>query len=201
MDIKPKTVDDYIHLAEPFAQPVLIHLRNLVHTACPQVEEALKWGMPHFIYKTNLCAMASFKHHCSFMIHKAALIVASQDVLKPIGTSGMGNFGKIKSLSDLPSDEIILGLLQRAIELTDQGIELPKIKKSIQVPDLPEDFREALQERMEVYDQFESMAPSHRKEYIEWISDAKREATRQQRIATAVEWISQGKGRNWKYMK
>ncbi len=196
-----KAVDDYILNAEPFAQPILIHLRKLVHSACPQVEEVLKWGMPHFIYKGNLCAMASFKNHCSFMIHKASIIDEKEEILKPIGSSGMGNFGKVSKISDLPDDETLINLLLCAVELNESGIELPKVKKPVVVPELPADFRDALQEQMEVFERFESMPPSHRKEYIEWITEAKRDVTRQQRITTAVEWISQGKGRNWKYMK
>jgi hypothetical protein len=89
-------VDAYIARAATFAQPILKHLRATVHNACPEVEEALKWGMPFFVYRGSpLCSMAAFKQHCSFGFWKAALVTGT----KRGAREGMGDFGKITALA------------------------------------------------------------------------------------------------------
>lgn len=199
--MKNPKVDAIIYAAAPFAQSILIHIRELVHQVCPDVEETIKWGMPHFDYMgASLCGMGAFKQHCSLFFPKASLMEDVHGYLGEVGQQGMGNFGKITDVNELPPDEALMDYIAQAMELNRKGIKVKKVKKEIVVPELPDDFRDALQEEMSVFEQFECMAPSHRKEYIEWIEEAKREATRTQRIQTAVEWISQGKSRGWKYM-
>jgi uncharacterized protein YdeI (YjbR/CyaY-like superfamily) len=199
--MKNPKIDVIIESAQPFAQPILMHIRDLVHEVCPEVEETIKWGMPHFDFSgASMCGMGAFKQHCSLFFPKASLMKDGFGYLGDVGQEGMGNFGKIGALSELPPDGALKDYMYQAMELNRKGIKVKKVKKEIVVPELPDDFRDAMQEDMSVFEQFESMAPSHRKEYIEWITEAKRPETRANRIITAVEWISQGKGRNWKYM-
>lgn len=187
-------VDAYIERAAPFAQPILSHLRALVHGTIPGLEEALKWGMPHFIYRgKNLAGMSAFKAHAAFMIHGD-------------GRQGdaMGQFGKIATLADLPGDNSMKDKLIAAKERIDsEGTALKKktgaprtAKPELPVPD---DFAAALKANPAAQAALEQFAPSHRREYIEWIVEAKRVETRAKRIEQAVAQLAEGKKRNWKY--
>ena len=199
MGKKDKRVDDYIAKSANFAKPILSHLRSLVHTACPLVEETIKWSFPNFDYKGAFCSMAAFKAHCSFGFWKAALM-KDAGTLKNNQQNAMGHLGKITSLADLPPDKILIGYIKEAVRLNDEGIKLPRKKpvekKEILIPDY---FTLALRKNKKALQAFEAFSPSHKKEYIEWITDAKTEETRNRRMATAIEWIAEGKGRNWKY--
>lgn len=186
-------VDDYIAKAAPFAQPILTHLRNAVHLAVPGLDEGIKWGMPHFIYKgKNLAGIAAFKAHCAFVIHGD-------------GRQGdaMGQYGKIAAMADLPGDNEIKSKLVAAMERIDSaGTALkPKAAPRMAKPDLPilPEFAAALAANPQAKATLEAFAPSHRREYLEWISEAKRPETRDKRIAQATEWLAEGKKRNWKY--
>lgn len=198
---KDKRIDEYIAAAQPFAQPVLKHLRKVIHQAGAELEEAIKWGFPHFDYNGKiLCAMAAFKHHCSFNLWLAGHLDKTN---KSTGdAAGMGIFGKITSLKDLPPDEEIMELLHKAMALTDAGktIQRKAPAKNITVA-APEDFLSLLNKNKEASEYFAKFSPSKKKEYIEWVTDAKTETTRAKRMATAVEWIAEGKSRNWKYEK
>ena len=189
-------IDAYIDNAAPFAQPILRHLRELVHDACPEVEETIKWGMPHFMYKGMLCGMSSFKSHAAFGFWKGSLILGE----KSKSEESMGQFGRITALSDLPSDAAIQKYVKAAMKLNEQGIAAPRKRSPKPDLPLPDDFRAAL-EKQKVLAVFEAGSPSHRREYIEWITEAKSNATRARRIATAVQWVGEGKSRNWKYEK
>jgi uncharacterized protein YdeI (YjbR/CyaY-like superfamily) len=196
-------IDTYIAQSAPFAQPILHHLRAIVHEACPEVVEAIKWGFPVYEYKGMLCHMASFKKHCAFGFWKAPLMEAV--LILPGGVKGtsMGSLGKLATVSDIPTKEKMTELIHYAMSLNDRGIKVAPNKppKKEELP-VPEAFRQALDSHLEVAEIFDhTFAPSHRKEYIEWINEAKTEATREKRIATAIEWISEGKQRNWKYQK
>lgn len=199
MGKKDPRIDNYISNALPFARPLLSHLRKLVHQACPDVEETIKWGMPSFDYKGPYCSMASFKQHCAFGFWKASLMDSE---LRENQKSSMGHLGKITSLEDLPSDKILLSYLAEAKRLNDEGIKLPA-RKPVQKADVvvPQYFTKALKTNQKAYEAFKAFSPSHRKEYIEWITEAKTEVTRNKRMNTAIEWIVEGKGRNWKYME
>ena len=199
MGKKDKRVDAYIAKSAPFAQPILNHLRELVHKACPDAEETIKWGFPNFDYKGPFCNMAAFKEHCAFGFWKAALM-KDADKLKDNQQNAMGHAGKIKSLSDLPSDKIMIGWIKEAVKLNDDGVKLPPRKKTEKKePVIPEYFTKALNKNKKALKAFEVFSPSHKREYIEWITDAKTEETRNRRMETAFEWMSEGKGRNWKY--
>jgi len=203
MGKKHKKVDAYIAKSAEFARPILTRLRDLVHKACPEVEEVIKWGFPNFDYKGVFCSMAGFKQHCSFGFWKASLMNDPKGVLQANDKGSMGNFDRITSLKDLPSDKILLDFLRQAVELNELGVKrkvkvTPKGSKTIDTPDY---FEKALKKNKIAREVFEGFAYSHRKEYIQWFEEAKTEETRNKRIAQAIEWISEGKGRNWKYQK
>lgn len=200
----PKTdprIDAYIDKAAPFARPILDHIRSLVHQACPEVEEKIKWSFPHFDYKGEMmCSMAAFKAHCAFGFWKAELIRSSQGKLQLADRTAMGNLGKITSLKDLPSDRAMLKMIKEACALNDKGIKIKKpetaSKKEVAAPEY---LLKALSKNKAAQKTFDAASYSFRKEYIEWITGAKTENTRNTRLKTALEWMAEGKGRNWKY--
>jgi uncharacterized protein YdeI (YjbR/CyaY-like superfamily) len=201
--MKNKKVDAYIAKSADFAKPILTHLRELVHKACPEVQELIKWGFPNFDYKGVMCNMAGFKQHCSFGFWKASLMNDPKGLLQANEKGSMGNFDRITSLKDLPSDKILLDFIKQAADLNELGVKrkvkvTPKGSKTIDTPDY---FEKALKKNKIAREVFEEFAYSHRKEYIQWFEEAKTEETRNKRIAQAIGWISEGKGRNWKYQK
>ena len=202
MPAKDPRIDAYINAAEDFAKPVLKHLRKLVHQACPNVEETLKWQFPHFDYKGILCSMASFKNHCVFGFWKASLMKDPKKILQLKEKTSMGSLGKLTSLKDLPPDNVLLAYLREAVKMNDEGVKIPARSKASVTQELPvpEAFLSALDKNKKAKAAFAKLSPGHRKEYIQWISEAKTEATRDKRMGTAIEWISEGKSRNWKYM-
>lgn len=194
-------VDAYIAKSQEFAKPILTHIRELVHKACPQVEETIKWGFPHFEYKGVLCSMASFKNHCAFGFWKAALMKDPHKLMTAVGETAMGQFGKITSLPDLPNDQILLEYITEAMRLNEEGVKLPaKPKKEKQQLEIPDYFMAALSNNKKARTTFENFSYSHKREYVEWLTEAKSEATRQKRLET-LEWLAEGKIRNWKYVK
>ena len=199
MKSKDSRIDRYIDHSADFAKPILKHLRKLVHKGCPGVEETLKWGFPHFMYKGMLCSMAAFKQHCSFGFWKRALVMGPATNSE---NRGMGVFGRITSLSDLPSDKVLLGYIKKAASLNDRGVKMlpksrPKVGKKLVIP---EALKAALRRNHKALATFEAFSYSHKKEYIEWITEAKRDETRQKRLATTLDWLAKGKPRHWKYM-
>lgn len=196
-------IDEYISKSADFAKPVLIHLRGLIHKTCPDVEETMKWSFPHFDYEGMLCHMASFKQHCSFGFWKAELMKDKTLMQNAKSESAMGHLGKITSLKDLPSDKKMISYIKEAMKLNDEGVKLPPRGKASQKKDVvvPDYFLKALKKNKTAFNVFDDFSPSHKREYVEWITEAKTEETRSRRIATAIEWMSEGKPRNWKYMK
>lgn len=198
MATKDPRVDAYIAKAQPFAKPILSHIRKTVHAACPGVEETMKWSFPHFDYKGMLCSMASFKEHCAFGFWKAALLKDGGIPAK--SAEAMGQFGRITSVSDLPSDRVLAALIKKAVSLNDEGVKAPKRKAAPKKPlAVADNLAAALRKNRKALAAFEAFSPSHRREYIEWIAETKTDETRQRRIATAIEWLAAGKSRNWKY--
>ena len=199
---KNPSFDAYIKRAETFARPILSHLRKLVHTACPEVEESIKWGFPHFEYKGVICSMAAFKKHCAFGFWKSALMSDPEKIMEVKDRGAMGNFQRITSLSDLPSDKILIAYIKEAKKLNEDAVKLPTRKKDVTKKlVVPTNFMKALKQNGDAWKNFEKFSYSNKKEYVEWIEEAKTEPTREKRIETAVEWISDGKSRNWKYMQ
>lgn len=195
-----KKVDTYIAKAEDFAKPILEHLRALVQKACPAVEEHIKRGMPYFYYKSKaLCAMPSFKEHCSFGFWRPDLMKDPAKVFILEKGAGMGSFGKIACMKDLPSTKILTAYIKEAMLLNEAPKKTPMHthKEKMAVPDY---FQKALNKNKTAKSVFEKFPPSYVKDYVQWITEAKTEATRDRRMNTAIEWIAEGKGRNWKYM-
>ncbi len=203
MGKKDKRVDAYIAKSADFAQPVLIRLRQLVHSGCPDVEETIKWGFPNFVYHGLLCNMASFKQHCSFGFWKAVRLADSRNLLSRRGKTAMGNFGQLRSLSDLPPDEIFVAYVQQAAKLNAEGVKVPSRKKGTEkkILKVPKYFKDALAGNKKAQKTFDSFSYTNKKEYVDWITEAKTEETRDKRLVDSIEWLSQGKIRNWKYAK
>ena len=201
---KNPKIDAYITKAADFAKPVLVHLRKLVHQACPDVEENVKWGMPSFEYKGLLCGFASFKQHCTFGFWKASLMKDAKVLLGNESHAAMGNLGRITSLDDLPKDSMITGWIKEAMKLNDAGIKVTKAKpKKHDKMELviPKYFIDAVKKNKKALTTFDKFSYSARKEYVEWITGAKSEDTRNNRMEQAIEWMAEGKPRHWKYMK
>lgn len=203
MKTKDPRVDAYIAKSADFAKPILKHIRKLVHQACPEVQETIKWNFPHFDYEGGLCFMAGFKQHCAFGFWKASLLDELAGMIETQGPEAMGQFGKITSLADLPSDRKMLSLIKKAAKLNDDGVKpSPSTKKAAtQKVKVPEYFLKTLKRDKQAFAMFEKFSPSHQREYVEWITEAKSEETRERRMVQALEWIAEGKSRNWKYMK
>jgi uncharacterized protein YdeI (YjbR/CyaY-like superfamily) len=194
-------IDAYIADSGAFARPVLTHLRELVHAACPQVEETMKWRFPHFSYRGMLCHMAAFKQHCTFGFWKGSLVL-DREVTE--GESAMGQFGRITSLADLPPDDELTAYIHRAMQLNETGTKpAARTRRGMPKPEavVPDDLAAALAQNDAARRVFEGFSPSQRREYVEWIAEAKADATRSKRLATAVEWMAEGKSRNWKYIR
>ena len=193
-------IDSYIEKSADFAKPVLTHIRKLMHLASPEIRETIKWGMPHFDCKGTVCGMAAFKEHCVLGFWKSSLLSDPNNILKEESAAAMGQFGRIKSIADLPADKVLISYIQEAIALNEKGVKLSKKSASAPAPiQIPVDFLEMLQNHPGAQANFEKFSNSHRKEYISWFEEAKTEVTRKKRMDTAIEWITEGKRRNWKY--
>ena len=199
MATRDPRVDAYIKKAQPFARPILTHLRTVVHEACPGVEETLKWGVPHFDYKGIFCGMASFKQHTTFGFWKGALL---KDHLPKVDEKAMGHFGRITSLADLPGAPALARIVKAAARLNDDGVNVVRMPKAKKPPlKAPADLVSALGKNTKAQATFKAFPPGQQREYIEWVTEARQDATRAKRIKTAVEWMAEGKIRNWKYVK
>ncbi|MCE9618943.1 MAG: YdeI/OmpD-associated family protein [Planctomycetes bacterium] len=200
-----KRIDAYIDKAQPFAKPILKHLRKLVHKACPEVQETIKWSFASFDYKGPFCSMAAFKEHAVFGFWKDKLIKDPKGYLGARSNQGgeaMGNLGRLTSLKSLPPDKAILDFIKQAKKLNDEGVKLPaKPKKAPTKLVVPAYFSKAVKSNKKAQKTFEEFSPSAKREYVDWIVEAKSEATRHRRLETAVDWMAQGKIRNWKYVR
>jgi uncharacterized protein YdeI (YjbR/CyaY-like superfamily) len=195
MATKDPRIDAYIRNAPQFAKLILIHLRALAHEACPQVEETLKWRMPHFSHKGILFGMAAFKEHCAVHFWKGKLILKDD-----VRIGGFGNLGKIVAVSELPNEKLLLRYIKKAVALNECGVGKPVAKTAKTRLVVPTYFRAALNQNKRAQATFDNFSYSHKKEYGTWITDAKREETREKRIKTALQWLSQGKPQNWRYV-
>ena len=201
MPTKDKRIDAYIAKAQPFAKPILTHLRELVHKACPDCEETLKWSMPSFIYNGKILAgVASFKQHAVFGFWNQKLMKDPQGLFQAPDTA-MGSIGRLTDISDLPKDRVLLSYIKESMRVIDSGETRqpkhpPKKKEPLATPDF---LTKALKSNTAARKQFEAFSPSKKREYVEWLTEAKTEATREKRLEQALEWIAEGKGRNWKY--
>ena len=198
MGTRDPRVDAYIRNAAPFAQPILTTIRDAVHTSCPDVEEAMKWRFPHFLYKGMLCSMASFKQHAAFGFWKGSLVTGG-----PRSADAMGHFGRLTKTSDLPSKKVLAGYIKKAAMLNEQGVKVPRAAKkpAPKAATIPGDLAAAFGKNKKAQAGFDALSPSHKREYLEWITEARAAETRARRLAQAIEWMAAGKSRNWKYEK
>jgi uncharacterized protein YdeI (YjbR/CyaY-like superfamily) len=197
MSKKDPRVDAYIARSADFAKPVLKHIRAVVHENCPQVEETLKWSSPAFMHKGILCIMAAFKHHCIFGFWKGSIIVGDGTPLK----EAMGNFGRLTSVSDLPPKRMLARFIRKAMALNDTGVKTPARSKAKERKPLvvPTYLRAALKKNKKAQQTFDAFSYTSKKEYVEWLTDAKSDETRHRRLLQAIEWMAAGKSRDWKY--
>jgi uncharacterized protein YdeI (YjbR/CyaY-like superfamily) len=191
-------IDDYIAQAAPFARPILERLREQVLAAGSDIGETLKWSAPAFMYRGKiLCTMSAFKQHASFGFWQHALVVGTGEP-----RAGAGSFGKLTTLDDVPSGRELAPLLRKAMALIDAGVPSAGVRKTSTPkppPETPPELAAALRKNAAARRTFEAFSPSHRREYVEWITEAKRDETRQKRLAQTLEWLAEGKTRHWKY--
>lgn len=188
-------IDTYIARQADFARPILAWLRARVHAACPSVEETIKWGMPSFVYKDRpLANMAAFKAHAAFGFWYRHELGTGKE------GEAMGQYGRIESLADLPAAEELEALTRKAMALIDSGVKPQRaVKEPKPEAEVPPELAEALARDDAAATVFNGFPPSCRREYCEWIAEAKRPETKAKRVAEAVSWIREGKRRNWKY--
>jgi hypothetical protein len=197
MATKDPRVDAYIAKAKPFAQPILKRIRQAVHAGCPDVVETLKWSVPAFEYKGPMCGMAAFKAHCLMGFWKGALV---RSMPKDKVTQAGGGWGRFESVDDLPDAKVLIRMVKEAAALNDAGIKVPRTVKAAKPPvTTPAYMLAAIKKNKKAAAAWAGSSPSHKREYVEWVSDAKAEETRNRRLETAVAWIAEGKRRNWKY--
>jgi uncharacterized protein YdeI (YjbR/CyaY-like superfamily) len=200
MSTRDPRVNAYIAKSQDFAKPILTHIRDLVHSVCPDVEERIQWGAPHFYYKgQTLCGMAGFKEHAALNFWQASRI----EGLGPgSGGASAGSVGKLTSRRDLPSRAVMAGYIWAAMKLNDDGVTV-KRPKSAPKPEakVPRELAAALAQNKKAKAALENFPPGQRREYCEWIDEAKREETKAERVTQAVEWMEEGKSRNWQYRK
>lgn len=197
MVTRDKRIDAYIEKAPEFAKPVLVALREAVHASCPDVVETIKWRNPSFDYKGLLCGMAAFKQHCTFGFWKHAQVVGESEK----GNEAWGSFGRMTSVKDLPSKAALAKLIKKAMRLNDDGVPVQRTKTGPKpAPTMPPALKKALAGNAAAREQWAAFTPGKQREYMEWIGEAKTDATRERRLGQALEWIAEGKPRNWKYM-
>jgi uncharacterized protein YdeI (YjbR/CyaY-like superfamily) len=197
MATKDPRVDAYIAKAKPFAQPILKRIREAVHAGCPDVVETIKWGVPAFEYKGPMCGMAAFKAHCLMGFWKGTLV---KSMPKDRVTQAGGGWGRFESVDDLPDKKLMIRMVKEAAALNDAGIKVPRAMKAAKPPlKAPGYMLAAIKKNKKAQAEYQAFSPSHQREYIEWITEAKTDETRDRRLATAIEWMAEGKSRNWKY--
>jgi uncharacterized protein YdeI (YjbR/CyaY-like superfamily) len=197
MPSRDPRIDAYITKAPDFAKPILRHLREVVHAACPDVEETVKWGHPWFMRHGMLCNFAAFKQHAAFGFWKASHILEPK--VSP-AAQAMGSFGRLTSVKDLPSKRVLTGYIRQAVKLNEAGTAVARPKRAPKpAPSMPPDLLAALRKNRKALAHFDKFSPSKQREYNDWLAEAKTSATRDRRLQTAVGWIAEGKARNWKY--
>ena len=200
MGTRDKRIDAYIAKSQDFAKPILAEIREAVHAACPGVTETIKWGMPAFDYKGPMCGMAAFKQHTTFGFWKSSLVFGKDDPYT-VDPNGMAAFGKMTAASDLPPRKVLIGYIKKAAALNDEGVKVQRKGSPRKPLPLPAALAAALKKNKKAKVAFDAFPPSHRRDYNEWIGEAKTDETRSRRVAQAIEWIAEGKSRNWKYQR
>lgn len=196
MGQRNERVDAYIARQAEFARPILERCRDLVHETCPAAIETIKWGAPAFEHHGLLCSMAAFKRHAAFGFWKHDLVIGSDAPSR----QAMGSFGRLTSVDQLPSKRAFSAWMKKAMKLNEDGVAAPREKSSKKKPvRVPAELTAALSRNAKAAAMFEAFPPGCRREYSEWIAEAKKDETRARRVATTIQWLSEGKKRNWKY--
>jgi hypothetical protein len=200
MGAKDPRVDAYIARSPDFARPILVHIRALVHAACPAVVETIKWGMPYFEHRGVLCSMASFRAHCAFGFWHPDMRAATEGAK---AAQAMGQFGRIAKISDLPRDAAFKALVRKAVQLNEWGVKPRRAAKADERTPVvvPEDLAAALAQHGGARATFEGFSDGRKREYVDWIVESRRDETRRKRLATAIEWMAEGKEKEWRYRK
>lgn len=202
METRSPKIDAYIEKSQDFAKPVLEYIRETVHEFCPDAEETMKWSFPHFMYQGKiLCAMASFKQHCTFGFWLEKEMKTMHEITRNIEKNSMFSLGKITKIEDLPPKNQLKKAITEAMELINMGVTIKKAAPAKTETEIPDYFQTALNENIKALKVFEKGSSSFRKEYISWITEAKTETTRNKRMEQSLEWLAEGKSRNWKYEK
>jgi len=202
MATKSAQVDRYISNAAPFAQPILERIRKAYHKASPHIEETMKWGVPFFEYKGILGSMAAFKQHVGWGFWKGKLMNDAHGVVARREDAPAMGGSRVTDVSELPSEKVLVEYIREAIRLNEEGVKSePRTRKAPKSFEVPAELMTALKKNKSALAAFKKFPSSHQREYAEWIAEAKQDATKQKRVATAVEWIAEGKSRNWKYAK
>lgn len=198
-----KRIDQYIDKAPAFAQPILHYLRSIVRETCPGASETIKWGFPHFEYNNSiLCSMAAFKKHCIFAFWLGSKLKDPHGLLNRVGEkSAMGHFGQVKTVDDLPARRILIQYLKEAMKLNEAGVTITRTAVANRTLEVPDFFLASLKKNKKAKMVFDGFSYTNKKDYVEWLTEAKTEATRLKRLETALEWLAEGKTRNWKYEK
>ena len=198
---KDSRVDAYIAKSPEFAKPILTYLRDVIHQGCPDVVETIKWSTPTFEHHGIMVGIAAFKEYCTLGFWKAPLLILDGKPISKEMESGVSQFGKLTSIKDLPAKAKLLKLVKDAAKLNEAGISMERKPRPPAKPvNVPADLARALQKSAKARAAFEAFPPSHKREYVQWIVEAKTDETRKRRLDTAIEWMSEGKPRNWKYM-
>ena len=199
MGRKDPRIDAYIEQAAPYAQPVLKRLRLVIHRACPGVNEAMKWSNPAFEYHGLLCGVAAFKSYCAFGLWKDKLVRVrgGASAAKVLDAAG-----KLASFDDFPDEAALGRLIRLAASLNEQGVREVRKKPTPKGPvEIPADLKKALEKNKKAKKTFDGFSPSNKRDYVEWIVEAKQPATRLRRLEQAILWMAEGKVRNWKYVR
>jgi uncharacterized protein YdeI (YjbR/CyaY-like superfamily) len=193
-------VDAYIGKSADFAKPILTYLRQVIHETSPLITETIKWGCPSFDYKGPIIMLAAFKQHCGLNLWKASLIDDPQQIMR-LNDESAGQFGRITNIADLPPKNILIDFIEQGVKLNEAGKKAPAPKATTEKTELvvPDYFAAVLNQHPQAKATFDGFSYSHKKEYLEWVIEAKTDATRDKRMQTAVEWLSEGKSRHWKY--
>lgn len=198
-------VDEYIVNAAPFAKPVLLHLIEIIHETCPEAQEDIKWGNPHFSYKGDyMIILSAYTKHCSFSLFKAELMENPMIKQSVMDGKKFGPFDKLTSVEGLPDRDVLVSLIKEAMSINEKGLKKPDTRPKVDKPatiETPDYFQKALEENQRAKEVFETRSPSFRKEYVVWVSSAKTDTTRNARVSEAISWIAEGKGRFWQYKK
>ncbi len=200
MGTRDPRVDAYLRKSQPFARPILAHVREVVHRACPEVVETIKWGFPFFEYEGPLAGMAAFKAHATFGFWRGSALTGLES---RTGTNAMGQFGRLESVADLPSVRELTRLVKQAMKLNASGVKTAHRPRTVgrkPAPVAPPDLVAALRRNARARATWDCFPPGHRREYVEWIVGAKRDETRRRRVGQAVEWMAEGKPHHWRYM-